>query len=86
MRPVIEMQFGDFIYESVDQLINEAAKLRYRSNGDFNCPMVIRAPIGGGIHGSLYHSQNVEVMFSHVPGLKVIMPATPYDAKVTCPR
>ena len=81
MRPVVEMQFADFMYEATDQLISEAAKLRYRSNGDFHCPIVVRAPVGGGVHGALYHSQNVEALFSHVPGLKVVLPSTPYDAK-----
>lgn len=80
MRPVAEIQFADFIYPAVDQIINEAAKLRYRSNGAFTCPLVIRAPYGGGIHGALYHSQSVEALFAHVPGLKVVAPATPYDA------
>ncbi len=79
MRPVAEIQFADFIYPAVDQIISEAAKLRYRSNGAFTCPLVIRAPSGGGIHGALYHSQNVEAIFAHVPGLKVVAPFTPYD-------
>jgi len=79
MRPVAEIQFADFIHPAMDQIINEAAKLRYRSNGAFNCPLVIRAPCGGGIHGALYHSQNVEALFAHVPGLKVVAPSTPYD-------
>ncbi len=81
MRPVVEMQFGDFMYEATDQLISEAAKLRYRSNGDFHSPIVVRIPVGGGVHGALYHSQNVEALFSHVPGLKVVLPSTPFDAK-----
>ena len=79
MRPVAEIQFADFIHPAMDQIISEAARIRYRSNGAFTCPMVIRAPCGGGIHGALYHSQNVEALFAHVPGLKVVMPSTPYD-------
>jgi 2-oxoisovalerate dehydrogenase E1 component beta subunit len=80
MRPVAEIQFADFIHPAMDQIVSEAARMRYRSNGAFNCPMVIRAPSGGGIHGALYHSQNVEALFAHVPGLKVVTPSTPYDA------
>ena len=79
MRPVAEIQFADFIHPALDQIISEAARMRYRSNGAFSCPMVIRAPCGGGIHGALYHSQNVEALFAHVPGLKVVAPSTPYD-------
>jgi 2-oxoisovalerate dehydrogenase E1 component beta subunit len=79
MRPVAEIQFADFIFPAVDQIVSEAARMRYRSNGAFSCPMVIRAPSGGGIHGALYHSQNVEALFAHVPGLKVVTPSTPYD-------
>ncbi|MEP7059889.1 MAG: transketolase C-terminal domain-containing protein, partial [Actinomycetota bacterium] len=63
-----------------DQIVSEAARMRYRSNGDFSCPLVIRAPCGGGVHGALYHSQNIEAFYGHVPGLKVIMPSTPADA------
>lgn len=81
MRPIAEIQFADFIYPAMDQIISEAAKLRYRSNNAFSCPMVIRAPFGGGVHGALYHSQSVEAFFAHVPGLKVVAPSTPYDAK-----
>jgi 2-oxoisovalerate dehydrogenase E1 component beta subunit len=79
MRPVAEIQFADFIFPAMDQIVSEAARMRYRSNGAFSCPMVIRAPSGGGIHGALYHSQSVEAFFSHVPGLKVVAPSTPYD-------
>jgi len=79
MRPVAEIQFADFIHPAMDQIVSEAARMRYRSNGAFTCPMVIRAPSGGGIHGALYHSQNVEALFAHVPGLKVVAPSTPYD-------
>jgi 2-oxoisovalerate dehydrogenase E1 component beta subunit len=81
LKPIAEMQFADFIHPAFNQIVSEAAKMRYRSNGDFNVPMVIRAPFGGGIHGALYHSQSVEAFFAHVPGLKVVIPSTPYDAK-----
>ncbi len=81
MIPVAEIQFADFIMPAVNQIISEAAKMRYRSNNDWNCPIVIRAPYGGGIHGALYHSQSVEALFTHVPGLKVVTPGNPYDAK-----
>ncbi len=81
LLPVAEIQFADFILPAVNQIISEAAKLRYRSSGDFTCPIVIRAPYGGGIRGGLYHSQCMEAMFAHVPGLKVVAPATPYDCK-----
>lgn len=81
MRPVAEIQFADFIMPAVNQIISEAAKIRYRSNNDWTCPVTIRAPYGGGVHGALYHSQSVEALFAHVPGLKIVMPSTPYDAK-----
>ena len=81
LRPVAEIQFADFIWPATDQIISEAARMRYRSNNDWNVPMVIRAPYGGGIHGALYHSQSVEAFFAHVPGLKIVAPATPYDVK-----
>ena len=81
MRPIAEMQFADFIMPAVNQIISEAARIRYRSNNDWNCPMVIRAPYGGGVHGALYHSQSVEAIFANQPGLKVVMPSTPYDVK-----
>jgi 2-oxoisovalerate dehydrogenase E1 component beta subunit len=81
MKPVAEMQFADFIHPAFNQIVSEAAKMRYRTNNDFNVPMVIRAPFGGGVHGALYHSQSVEAFFAHVPGLKVVIPSTPYDAK-----
>ncbi len=83
LLPVAEIQFLDFIPPAMDQIINEAAKIRYRSNGDWGCPMVIRAPCGGGVHvhGALYHSQSLEALFAHVPGLKVVIPSTPTDAK-----
>lgn len=81
MRPIAEIQFADFIMPAVNQIVSEAAKMRYRSNNDWNCPLTIRAPFGGGVHGALYHSQSVEAMFTNVPGLKVVAPSTPYDAK-----
>ncbi|XJZ26157.1 alpha-ketoacid dehydrogenase subunit beta [Bacillota bacterium Lsc_1132] len=81
MRPIAEMQFADFIMPAVNQIISEAAKIRYRSNNDWNCPIVIRAPYGGGVHGALYHSQSVEAVFANQPGLKIVMPSTPYDVK-----
>jgi 2-oxoisovalerate dehydrogenase E1 component beta subunit len=79
--PIGEIQFADFIAPAFNQLVEEAARIRYRSNGDWNVPMVIRTPYGGGIHGALYHSQSIEAFYCHVPGLKVVAPATPYDAK-----
>ena len=81
LRPVAEIQFQDFILPAVDQIINEAAKMRYRSNNAWTVPMVIRAPFGGGVHGALYHSQSLEAIFAHIPGLRVVAPSTPYDAK-----
>jgi 2-oxoisovalerate dehydrogenase E1 component beta subunit len=81
MRPIAEIQFADFIWPAMDQIVSEAARMRYRSNGDFGCPLVIRTPYGGGVHGALYHSQSIEAMFYHVPGLKICAPATPADAK-----
>lgn len=81
MRPIAEMQFADFIMPAVNQIVSEAAKIRYRSNNDWSCPLVVRAPFGGGIHGALYHSQSVEAMFAGTPGLKIVIPSTPYDAK-----
>jgi 2-oxoisovalerate dehydrogenase E1 component subunit beta len=81
MRPIAEMQFADFIMPAINQIISEAAKIRYRSNNDWHCPIVIRAPYGGGVHGALYHSQSVEAIFANQPGLKIVMPSTPYDVK-----
>ena len=81
MRPVAEMQFADFSHPAMDQIMNEAAKIRFRSNNDFNVPLVIRMPYGGGIHGALYHSQSVEALYGHIPGLIVVIPSNPYDAK-----
>ncbi len=81
LRPIAEIQFQDFIMPAVDQIISEAAKIRYRSNGDWSVPMVVRSPFGGGVHGALYHSQSIEAIFAHIPGLRVVVPSTPYDAK-----
>src|SRR5438128_11157200 len=81
LLPVAEIQFADFIHPAFDQLVSEAARIRYRSAGDWNCPMVVRAPYGGGVHGALYHSQSIEAFYGHVPGLKAVLPATPYDVK-----
>lgn len=81
LRPVSEIQFADFIYPGVDQLLSEAAKYRYRTAGDFHVPMVVRTPYGGGIRGGQYHSQSPEALFIHTPGLKVVCPSNPYDAK-----
>ena len=81
MRPICEIQFADFIHPAFNQIVNEAAKMCYRSNGEWQVPMVIRAPYGGGIGGGLYHSQSVEAFFAHVPGLKVVIPSSPHDAK-----
>jgi len=81
MRPVVEMQFGDFIACAFDQIVNTAATLRYRHGGRAACPLVIRSPSGAGVHGALFHSQNPEAWFTRVPGLKVVAPATVYDAK-----
>ena len=81
MRPICEIQFADFIYPAFNQIVSEAAKMCYRSNGEWTVPMVIRAPYGGGIGGGLYHSQSVEALFAHIPGLKVVIPSNPYDAK-----
>ncbi|MDO8530755.1 MAG: alpha-ketoacid dehydrogenase subunit beta [Dehalococcoidia bacterium] len=81
LRPIAEIQFADFIHPAFDQIVSEAARIRYRSNGVWGCPLVVRAPYGGGVHGALYHSQSVEAFFAHVPGLKVVAPSTPQDVK-----
>jgi pyruvate dehydrogenase E1 component beta subunit len=81
LRPVPEIQFADFIFPAFDQIVNEVAKYRYRSGGQYACPMVIRAPYGGGIRGGHYHSQSPEAHFIHTAGLKVVVPSNPYDAK-----
>lgn len=81
MRPIAEMQYSDFMLPATNQIISEAAKIRYRSNNDWTCPLVVRAPIGGGVFGGLYHSQCPESIFFGTPGLKIVVPSTPYDAK-----
>jgi 2-oxoisovalerate dehydrogenase E1 component beta subunit len=81
LRPVPEIQFQDFIFPAFDQIVNEAAKIRYRSGGQYSVPMVIRTPYGGGIRGGHYHSQSGEAYFIHTPGLKVVVPSNPYDTK-----
>ncbi|EQD35943.1 pyruvate dehydrogenase E1 component beta subunit, partial [mine drainage metagenome] len=81
MRPIPEIQFQDFIFTAFDQIINQAAKLRYRSGGQFNVPMILRTPYGGGIKGGIYHSQSGEAYFAHTAGLTVISPSSAYDAK-----
>ena len=81
LRPVAEIQFADFIHPAFNQIVSEAARMRYRSNNGYGVPMTIRAPYGGGVHGALYHSQSVEAFYTHVPGLKVVVPSTPYDAR-----
>jgi len=81
LRPVAEIQFADFIFPAFDQIVNELAKFRYRSGGEYPAPMVIRTPYGGGIRGGHYHSQSPEALFAHTAGLKVIIPSNPYDAK-----
>ena len=81
LRPVAEIQFADFIYPSFNQIVGEAAKIRYRSNGEYTCPMVIRTPYGGGVRGALSHSVSIEALFYHVPGLKIVAPSFPADVK-----
>jgi pyruvate dehydrogenase E1 component beta subunit len=81
LRPVPEIQFADFIFPAFDQIVNELAKIRYRSGGQYACPLTIRAPYGGGIKGGHYHSQSPEALFIHTSGLKVVTPSNPYDAK-----
>ncbi|MGH2377839.1 MAG: alpha-ketoacid dehydrogenase subunit beta [Candidatus Limnocylindria bacterium] len=78
-RPIAEMQFADFSTPAFDQIVQEAARIRYRSNGQWGVPMVIRMPWGGGVRGALYHSQSLEAFYAHVPGLKVVAPSTPRD-------
>jgi pyruvate dehydrogenase E1 component beta subunit len=79
--PIPEIQFADFIYPAYDQIVSELAKFRYRSGGEYPAKLVIRTPVGGGIRGGHYHSQSPETLFIHVPGLKVVCPSNPYDAK-----
>jgi 2-oxoisovalerate dehydrogenase E1 component beta subunit len=81
LRPVAEIQFADYVYPGLDQLISEAARLRYRSGGEFHAPITVRMPVGGGIHGGQTHSQSPETFFTHVSGLKTVLPSNPYDAK-----
>jgi 2-oxoisovalerate dehydrogenase E1 component beta subunit len=81
LRPIAEIQFADFIYPAFNQIVGEAAKTRYRSNGDYTCPLVIRTPYGGGVRGALSHSVSIEALFYHVPGLKILAPSTPSDIK-----
>lgn len=79
LRPIVEIQFADFIAPAFNQIVQEAARFRYRTNGDWICPLLIRTPYGGGIGGGLYHSQSIEATYAHIPGLYVVAPATPYD-------
>jgi 2-oxoisovalerate dehydrogenase E1 component beta subunit len=79
LRPVAEIQFVDFVFPGIDQIVSEVAKYRYRSGGQYPCPLVIRTPYGGGIRGGHYHSQSNEAYFTHTPGLVVVIPSTPYD-------
>jgi len=81
LKPCIEIQFADYMYPAYDQIVSEAARLRYRSNGQFTAPLVIRMPCGGGIFGGQTHSQSPEALFTHVAGLKTVIPSNPYDAK-----
>lgn len=81
LKPICEIQFADFIFPAFNQILAEAARIYYRSNGTWTVPMVIRSPYGGGVSGGLYHSQSVEAFFAHIPGLKVVIPSTPHDAK-----
>lgn len=81
LRPIVEIQFADYIYPAIDQLVSEAATLRYRSNGQFNAPLTVRSPTGGGIRGGQTHSQSPEAYFTHTAGLKTVIPSNPYDAK-----
>lgn len=81
LKPIPEIQFQDFIFPAFDQIVSEIAKFRYRSGGEYSCPLVIRTPYGGGIRGGGYHSQSGEAYFAHTPGIKVVIPSTSYDAK-----
>src|SRR5277367_3503689 len=81
LKPCVEVQFADYVYPAYDQIVSEAARLRYRSNGEFPCPIVVRMPTGGGIFGGQTHSQSPEALFTHVAGLKVVVPSNPQDAK-----
>lgn len=81
MRPVAEIQFSGFLWPAFDEIINHAGRMRWRSRGRFTCPMVIRTPSGGGIHAPEHHSESPEAVLAHTPGIKVVMPSSPYDAK-----
>lgn len=81
LLPIAEIQFADFIHPAFDQIVSEAARIHYRSDGRWTCPLLIRVPFGGGVHGGLYHSQSIEAFYTHIPGLKVVVPSTPADAK-----
>lgn len=81
LRPVVEIQFADYILPGFDQIVSEASRLRYRSAGEFSAPITIRAPCGGGVHGGQTHSQSPEALFSHLTGVKTVIPSNPYDAK-----
>jgi 2-oxoisovalerate dehydrogenase E1 component subunit beta len=81
LLPVAEIQFADFIHPAFNQMVSEAARMRYRSNNGYSVPMTVRAPYGGGVHGALYHSQSIEAFYTHVPGIKVVVPSTPYDVR-----
>jgi 2-oxoisovalerate dehydrogenase E1 component beta subunit len=81
LRPIAEIQFVDFIWPAMDQIVSELSKFRYRSGGLFKCPLVIRAPYGAGVRGAIYHSQSPEAYFTHTAGLKIVIPSGPYDAK-----
>ena len=84
LRPIAEIQFADFIYPAFNQIVGEAAKTRYRSNGEYTCPLVIRTPYGGGVRGALSHSVSIEALFYHVPGLKIVAPAFPGRRQRAC--
>src|SRR5215212_6469226 len=81
LKPVVEIQFADYIYPGYDQIVSEVAKIRYRTAGEWTMPMVIRSPYGGGIFGGQTHSQSPEALFTHVSGIKTVIPSTPHDAK-----
>ena len=81
LKPVVEIQFADYFYPATDQIVSEAARLRYRSGGQFTAPMVVRMPTGGGIFGGQTHSQSPEALFAHVSGITTVIPSNPYDAK-----
>src|SRR5690606_4839204 len=81
LRPIPEIQFFGFVYETMDQIASQAARMRFKSAGRYNVPIVIRSPYGGGVRTPELHSDSLEALFSHTPGIKVVMPSTPYDAK-----